>query len=89
VPLSTVWTDLLDSHGQVLRLLESGRVQPSQLRELNFMASALSFLVAKGCNDMEDRDNAMTMARLDSSCARDAEHPPLIALIDGLKSLIS
>jgi hypothetical protein len=89
VPLSTVWTDLLDSHGQVLRLLESGRVQPSQLRELNFMASALSFLVAKGCNDMEDRDNAMTMARLASSCARDAEHPPLIALIDGLKSLIS
>ncbi|MDX3132132.1 hypothetical protein PV367_20565 [Streptomyces europaeiscabiei] len=88
-PLSAIWTDLLDSHGEVLRLLEGGRVRPSQLRELNFMAGALSFLVAKGFNDMEDRHQAMTMARVAAACARDAEHPPLVALVDGLKSLIA
>ncbi|MET9461945.1 hypothetical protein ABZY05_44135 [Streptomyces canus] len=88
-PLSAVWTGLLDTHGDVLRILEGGRVRPSQLRELNFMAGALSFLVAKGFNDMEDRDQAMTMARVAAACAREAEHAPLVALVDGLKSLIA
>jgi hypothetical protein len=88
-PLSVIWTDLLETQDQVFRLLDSSRVRPSQLRDLNFKAAVLSFLVAKGFNDMESPHQAMTMTRVASSCAKDAEHPGLIALADGLKSLIA
>lgn len=89
VPLSTVWPDLLETQDQVFRLLEGGRVRPSQLRDLNVAGAVLSFLVAKGFNDMEVPHEAMTMTRVAAACARDAEHPGLIALTDGLKSLIA
>ncbi|MGW6962295.1 transposase family protein [Streptomyces chartreusis] len=45
--------------------------------------------MAKGFNDMEVPQHAMTMTRVAASCAKDAEHPGLIALTDGLKSLIA
>ncbi|MEU3290446.1 hypothetical protein [Streptomyces longwoodensis] len=90
VPLSAVWSDLLETQEQVFRLLEGGRVrQPYQLRDLNIHGAILSFLVAKGFNDMQVPHEAMTMTRVASACARDAEHPGLIALTDGLKSLIA
>jgi hypothetical protein len=89
VPLSTVWPDLLETQEQVFRLLEGGRVRPSQLRDLNVAGAILSFLVAKGFNDMQDPHEAMTMTRVAAACARDAEHPGLIALTEGLKSLIA
>lgn len=89
VPLSAVWPDLLETQDQVFRLLEGGRVRPSQLRDLNAKGAVLSFLVAKGFNDMEVPHEAMTMTRVAAACARDAEHPGLIALTDGLKSLIA
>jgi hypothetical protein len=89
VPLSSVWPDLLETQEQVFRLLEGGRVRPSQLRDLNFAGAILSFLVAKGFNDMQDPHQAMMMTRVAAACARDAEHPGLIALTDGLKSLIA
>ncbi|MFM9697865.1 hypothetical protein [Streptomyces europaeiscabiei] len=90
VPLSGIWDDLLETQDQVFRLLEGGRVrQLSHLRDLNVKAAVLSFLVAKGFNDMESPHQAMTMTRVAASCARTAEHPGLIVLTDGLKSLIS
>ncbi|OKJ90964.1 hypothetical protein AMK31_04045 [Streptomyces sp. TSRI0107] len=89
VPLSAIWPDLLETQDQVFRLLEGGRVRPSQLRDLNVKAALLSFLVAKGFNDMEVTHEAMTMTRVAAACARDAEHTGLIALTDGLKSLIA
>jgi hypothetical protein len=89
VPLPTVWPDLLETQEQVFRLLEGGRVRPSQLRDLNVAGAILSFLVAKGFNDMQNPHEAMTMTRVAAACARDAEHPGLIALTDGLKSLIA
>ncbi|MGW2911273.1 hypothetical protein ACWC9X_12585 [Streptomyces asoensis] len=89
VPLSMVWPDLLETQDQVFRLLEGGRVKPSQLRSLNVAGAVLSFLVAKGFNDMEVPHEAMTMTRVAAACARDAEHLGLIALTDGLKSLIA
>ncbi|MGW3669274.1 hypothetical protein [Streptomyces sp. NPDC005141] len=89
VPLSAVWPDLLETQDQVFRLLEGGRVRPSQLRDLNVAGAVLSFLVAKGFNDMQVPHEAMTMTRVAAACARDAEHPGLIALTDGLKSLIA
>ncbi|MER5549428.1 hypothetical protein ABT072_45290 [Streptomyces sp. NPDC002589] len=88
-PLSTIWEDLLETQNQVFCLLEGGRVRPSQLRDLNVKAAVLSFLVAKGFNDMEIPHQALTMTRVAAACARDAEHPGLIALTDGLKSLIA
>ncbi|AZS90064.1 hypothetical protein ELQ87_25715 [Streptomyces griseoviridis] len=88
-PLSAIWGDLLASQEQVFRLLEGGRLKSSQLRDLSYKGAVLSFLVAKGFNDMQEPHQAMTMTRVAASCARDAEHPGLIALTDGLKSLIA
>lgn len=88
-PLASIWGDLLETQDQIFRLLEGGRVRPSQLRDLNVKGAVLSFLVAKGFNDLEVPHQAMTMTRVAASCARDAEHPGLIALTDGLKSLIA
>jgi hypothetical protein len=88
-PLPSIWDDLLTAQDQVFRLLEGGRMKPSQLRDLYFKGAVLSFLVAKGFNDMQAPHQAMTMTRVAASCARDAEHPGLIALTDGLKSLIA
>lgn len=88
VPLSALWDDLLDTQDQVIFNLETGKHRPSQLGDLNFMACVLSFLVAKGFNDMEDREQARTMCLLAGAFAKDAEHPGLMALVHGLQSLI-
>lgn len=88
-PLSAIWDDLLETQEQVFRLLEGGRVRPSQLRDLNVKGAVLSFLVAKGLNDMEVPHQAMTMTRVAAACAKEAEHPGLVALAEGLKSLIA
>ncbi|MGV9509319.1 hypothetical protein ACWDQZ_27340 [Streptomyces tendae] len=88
VPLSAIWDNLLDAQDQVIFNLETGKHRPSQLSDLNFMAGILSFLVAKGFNDMEDREQARTMSLLAAAFAKDAEHPGLMALVNGLQSLI-
>ncbi|MEU9190324.1 hypothetical protein AB0D14_38560 [Streptomyces sp. NPDC048484] len=88
VPLSSIWDDLLDAQDQVIHNLETGKHRPSQLSDLNFMAGVLAFLVAKGFNDMEDREQARTMSLLAGAFAKDAEHPGLMALVNGLQSLI-
>ncbi|MFE9682785.1 hypothetical protein [Streptomyces sp. NPDC006285] len=89
-PLSDIWGDLLTAQDQIFRTLEGGRVrQPSRLRDLNYQAAVVSFLVAKGFNDLEDRAQAMTMTRVAAACARDAEHQGLMALVEGLRSLIA
>jgi hypothetical protein len=88
-PLATIWDDLLETQDQVFRLLDGRKVRPSQLRDLNFKAAVLSFLVAKGFNDMEASHDATIMTRVAASCAKEAEHPGLMALTDGLKSLIA
>ncbi|MFJ4007386.1 hypothetical protein ACIPWL_28565 [Streptomyces sp. NPDC090023] len=88
-PLNLIWEDLLATQDQVFRLLEGGRVRPSQLRDLNYKGAVLSFLVAKGFNDMGSHHQAQTMTRVAAACAKDAEHAGLIALTDGLKSLIA
>uniref|UniRef100_A0AAU1IC18 XRE family transcriptional regulator n=1 Tax=Streptomyces sp. NBC_00180 TaxID=2903632 RepID=A0AAU1IC18_9ACTN len=88
VPLAAIWDDLLDAQDQVIFNLETGKHRPSQLSDLNFMAGVLAFLVAKGFNDMEDREQARTMSLLAAAFAKDAEHPGLMALVNGLQSLI-
>lgn len=89
VPLAEVWQDLATAQDDAFRLLESGRTRPSQGRDLLFLATVLSFLMAKGSHDMGDSKVAMAQARAAGFCARQAEHKGLIALVDGLKSLIA
>ncbi|MFE4534132.1 hypothetical protein ACFRKB_03550 [Streptomyces scopuliridis] len=88
VPLGDIWEDLLDAHDRVLHLIETARFSPSQLRDANFLAGVLSFVVAKGCNDLEDRDQARTMTLVAAAFAKDAQHAGLMALVNGLQSLI-
>ncbi|WP_237519233.1 hypothetical protein [Streptomyces sp. HUCO-GS316] len=88
VPLSELWDSLLDVQDQIICNLETGKHRPSQLRDLNFMAAITAFLVAKGFNDMEDREQARTMSLLAAAFAKDAEHTGLMALVSGLQSLI-
>lgn len=89
VALPEIWDDLAQTQDQAFRLLEGGRAKPSQLRDLLFIAGALSFMLAKGSHDLGDPKAAMMQARTASFCARQAEHTGLTALADGLKSLVS
>ncbi|MFI5756244.1 hypothetical protein [Streptomyces sp. NPDC051569] len=89
VPLAEIWADLAQAQDEAFRLMESGRARPSQTRDLHFMATVLSFLMAKGSHDMGDSRTAMMQARAAGFCARQSEHPGLIALVDGLQSFIS
>ncbi|WP_431983078.1 hypothetical protein [Streptomyces qinglanensis] len=89
VPLSDIWADLANAQDDAFRLLEGGRLRASQLRDLNFEATVLSFLMAKGSHDMGDPQTAMIQARVALACAKEAEHEGLLALVNGLKSLIS
>ncbi|MEU1307849.1 hypothetical protein ABZ419_02980 [Streptomyces cinnamoneus] len=49
----------------------------------------MSWHMAKACHDMGDPKNAMVQARAAGVCAQQAEHPGLVALTFGLKSLIT
>lgn len=88
-PLLEIWYDLASAQDDAFRLLEGGRTRPSQLRDLNFMATVLSFLMAKGSHDMGESKVALQQARVAAFCAKETEHQGLMALVDGLKSLIS
>ncbi|KAB7845674.1 hypothetical protein FRZ00_13665 [Streptomyces mobaraensis] len=89
VPLPTIWDEIAEAQDDCFRLIESGRARPSQTRELHVLATLLSFHMAKGCHDMGDPQNAMIQARAAGVCARQTEHPGLVALTFGLKSLIT
>lgn len=89
VPLSTIYTDLTAAQDDAFRLIEAGRHRPSQLQQLQVMATLLSWFMAKASHDMGDPRSAMMQARTAAFCAQQAEHPALMALVDGLKSLIS
>ncbi|WP_232108297.1 MULTISPECIES: hypothetical protein [Streptomyces] len=89
VPLSSIFDDLATTQDEVFRHIEGGRSKPSQLRQLHIMATLLSWFMAKASHDMGDPHSAMMQARAAGVCAQQAEHPGLIALTDGLKSLIT
>jgi hypothetical protein len=89
VPLPGIFNDLASAQDEVFRHIEGGRSKPSQLRQLHIMATLLSWFMAKASHDMGDTHAAMMQARASGVCAQHAEHPGLIALTDGLKSLIT
>nr|WSZ95812.1 hypothetical protein OH820_09235 [Streptomyces sp. NBC_00857] len=89
VPLSSIFGDLVSAQEDVFRLIEGGRHRPTQLRQLQIMATLLSWFMAKASHDMGEPHAAMMQARTAGVCAQQAEHPGLMALVDGLKSLIT
>ncbi|MFB4426991.1 hypothetical protein C5F59_038680 [Streptomyces sp. QL37] len=89
IPLSEIWEDLANAQEDTFRILEGGRARPSQLRDLHFMATVLTFLMAKGSHDMGESKVALQQTRVAAFCAKEAEHTGLMAVVDGLKSLIS
>ncbi|MEE1800550.1 hypothetical protein PUR57_18045 [Streptomyces sp. JV176] len=89
VPLGTFLDDLTYLQDNAFRLLESGRAKPSQTRDLYFIASLLSGMLAKASHDLADPSSAMMQARTASVCAERAEHPGMSAWVRGLQSLIS
>ncbi|MEV7284933.1 hypothetical protein AB0O01_10300 [Streptomyces sp. NPDC093252] len=89
VPLSVIWQEMAATQDQVFRLLDGGRIQPSQGRDLGVLATILSFHMAKGSNDMGEPRQAMTQARAAGVAAQWAGHTGLVGLTLGLKSLIS
>ena len=88
VPLPTIYDDLATAQAEVFDKIESERALPSQLRQLNVMGALLSWHMAKASHDLSDPHSAMIHARAAGACAQHAEHQPLVALVDGLKSLI-
>ncbi|WP_432160816.1 hypothetical protein [Streptomyces sp. NRRL F-5630] len=89
VPLPTIFPDLSAAQEDAFRLIEGGRVRPSQMRQLQICASLLSWFMSKASHDMGDMHSAMTQARTAGVCAEQAEHPALLAAVDGLKSLFT
>jgi hypothetical protein len=89
VPLSMVLDDLAELQDRTFRLIEGGRAKPTQIRDLYLIAAIGSGLLAKASHDLGDPQSAMMQARSAAICAAQADHPGMIAWVDGLKSLIA
>jgi len=89
VPLHVVLGDLIEVQDLAFRLLESGRTRPAQARDLYFLASMASGMLAKASHDLGDPRSAMAQARSAYVCADQADHQPMRAWVRGLQSLIS
>ncbi|MFI0020092.1 hypothetical protein [Streptomyces griseus] len=88
-PLPMLFDDLVAAQEDAFRLIEGGRARPSQLQQLYFLSTLLSWHMAKACHDLGDGSSAMMHARAAGVSAEKAEHPALEALVHGLKSLIA
>ncbi|MFC9033664.1 hypothetical protein [Streptomyces arboris] len=88
-PLPELFDDLVTAQEDAFRLIEGGRARPSQLQQLYFLSTLLSWHMAKACHDLGESGSAMMHARAAGVSAEKAEHPALEALVCGLKSLIA
>ncbi|MDI5966784.1 hypothetical protein POF50_017985 [Streptomyces sp. SL13] len=88
-PLTTLLGDLVEMQDLSFRLLEQGRVQPRQARELYLLSAITSGMLAKASHDLGDTYSAMTQARTAYVCADNADHPAMRAWVRGLQSLIT
>ncbi|MER5771009.1 hypothetical protein [Streptomyces sp. NPDC001985] len=89
VPVGAVLDDLAYIQNSTFRLLESGRVRPSQVRDLYLLASFQSAMLAKAGHDLADPQSAMMQARAAAVCADQAEHQTMRAWVRGLQAAIS
>ncbi|GIJ44525.1 hypothetical protein Val02_14110 [Virgisporangium aliadipatigenens] len=87
-PLPDLLGDLSETQDTLFTLLER-RQTPQQGRQLVFLASVTSGLLAKASQDMGDPHSAMLQARTAVLCADQADHPGLRAWLRGLQSLVA
>ncbi|WP_240639095.1 hypothetical protein [Micromonospora ureilytica] len=87
-PVSQILPDLAETQDTLFTLLER-RQQPTQSRDLHFLAGITSGLLAKVSHDMADPHSAMLQARTAVLCADQSGHPGLQAWLRGLQSLVA
>lgn len=80
--------DMVEVQDRAFGLLE-GRQRPSQARDLYFLASIASGLMAKSSHDLSAAHDAMTQARAAYACADACGHDGLRAWIRGLQAQIA
>lgn len=89
LPLPTLLGDLVDIQDTTFRILEHGRVRPSQAKELYLLAGMTSGMLAKASHDVGDPRSAMMQARTAFVCADNADHSAMRAWVRGMQSLIN
>ena len=87
-PLSEILGDLVETQDILFTLLERRQV-PSVSRELHFLASIASGLLAKASHDLAEPQAAMMQARTAIMCANEADHNGLRAWQRGLQSMFA
>ncbi|MGC4865445.1 XRE family transcriptional regulator [Micromonospora sp. DT53] len=87
-PVSQILPDLAETQDTLFTLLER-RQQPTQSRDLHFLAGITSGLLAQVSHDMADPHSAMLQARTAVLCADQSDHPGLQAWLRGLQSLVA
>lgn len=87
-PLELLLADMVEVQDRAFSLLE-GRQRPSQARDLYFLASIASGMMAKSSHDVGAAHDAMTQARAAYACADNCGHDGLRAWIRGLQALIA
>ncbi|WP_305784970.1 XRE family transcriptional regulator [Symbioplanes lichenis] len=87
-PLTELLGDLVETQDTLFTLLER-RQSPQQARQLHFLASVTSGLLAKASHDLADPHAAMLQARTAVLCADQADHNGLRAWLRGLQSLVA
>ncbi|WP_245922775.1 XRE family transcriptional regulator [Paractinoplanes atraurantiacus] len=87
-PLTELLGDLAETQDTLFALLER-RQTPQQARQLHFLASVTSGLLAKASHDLADPHAAMLQARTAILCADQADHNGLRAWLRGLQSMVA
>ena len=87
-PLAELLGDLAETQDTLFMLLER-RQTPQQARQLHFLASVTSGLLAKASHDLADPHAAMLQARTAVLCADQADHNGLRAWLRGLQSMVA
>lgn len=87
-PLAEILGELVETQDILFTLLER-RQTPSVSRELHFLASIASGLLAKASHDLAEPQAAMMQARTAIMCANEADHNGLRAWQRGLQSMFA
>ena len=87
-PLSELLADMVETQDTLFTLLERPQA-PEQGKQLNFLVSITSGLLAKASHDLADPHAAMLQARTAILCADRASHDGLQAWLRGLQSLVA
>jgi tetratricopeptide (TPR) repeat protein len=87
-PLTELLGDMVETQDTLFALLER-RQTPQQARQLHFLASVTSGLLAKASHDLAEPHAAMLQARTAVLCADQADHNGLRAWLRGLQSMVA